>query len=69
MRCKPSGARSPRSAVGLSVLPSRCLLMGSHYEHAELILEGGKESPLTVLLHWDEALGKEGEVDLSGSLK
>ena len=48
MRCKPSGARSPRSAVGLSVLPSRCLLMGSHYEHAELILEGGKESPLTI---------------------
>src|SRR5215813_12642580 len=31
MRCKPSGAPSPRSVVGLSVLPSRCLLMGSHY--------------------------------------
>src|SRR5262249_24371149 len=29
--CKPSGAPSPRSVVGLSVLPSRCLLMGSHY--------------------------------------
>src|SRR5215467_7972559 len=50
MRCRPSGASSPGSVVGLSVLPSRCLLMDSHYGHAELVLEGGKGSPLTVHL-------------------
>src|SRR5262252_10498197 len=47
MRCKPSGAPSPRSVVGLSVLPSRCLLMGSHYGPCQIVLEGGKGSPLT----------------------
>src|SRR5262245_509376 len=31
IRCKPSGAPSPRSVVGLSVLPMRCLRRGSHY--------------------------------------
>ena len=32
----------------LGHITSRCLLMGRHYGHAKLILEGGKQSPLTL---------------------